>query len=132
NVPSNNAGAAYPGRRETVDGLEMTFAVNYLAPFLLTNLLLDVLKASAPARIVNVSSVTQKSGYIQMDDLQEVKRYRPMRVYGQSKLAVVLVTYALTAWLQGAGVMANCLQPRLLATDCAQGEGAGAVSLPVE
>src|ERR1700736_1718231 len=67
----NNAGAAFPGRRrETVDGLEMTFAVNYLAPFLLTNLLLDMLKASAPARIVNVSSASHKSGYIQIDDLQ--------------------------------------------------------------
>src|SRR2546426_10967470 len=62
----NNAEAAFPGRRrETVDGLEMTFAVNYLAPFLLTNLLLDVLKASVPARIVNVSSDAQASGYIQ-------------------------------------------------------------------
>jgi NAD(P)-dependent dehydrogenase (short-subunit alcohol dehydrogenase family) len=67
----NNAGAAFPGRRrETVDGLEMTFAVNYLAPFLLTNLLLDMLKASAPARIVNVSSAAHKSGSIQLDDLQ--------------------------------------------------------------
>ncbi len=123
----NNAGAAYPGRRETVDGLEMTFAVNYLAPFLLTNLLLDVLKASAPARIVNVSSVTQKSGYIQMDDLQEVKRYRPMRVYGQSKLAVVLFTYELARRLQGTGVMANCLHPGFVATNFAQSDGEPAV-----
>src|SRR5712691_11824201 len=81
----NNAGAAFPGRRrESVDGLEMTFAVNYLAPFLLTNVLLDMLTASAPARIVNVSSHSHEAGYIQLDDLQEVKRYRPMRVYGQS------------------------------------------------
>src|SRR5947209_12218418 len=72
----NNAVVAFPGRRETVDGLEMMFAVNYLAPFLLTNLLLDVLKASAPARIVNVSSATQAPGSIQMDDLQAKKDYR--------------------------------------------------------
>src|ERR1700730_3335222 len=92
----NNAGAAFPGRRrETVDGLEMTFAVNYLAPFLLTNLLLDVLKASAPARIVTVSSNAQASGSIQLDDLQAEKLYRPMRTYPQSKLAVVLFTYEL-------------------------------------
>src|SRR5438128_8074571 len=79
----NNAGAAFTGRRETVDGLEMTFAVNYLAPFLLTNWLLDVLNASAPARMVNVSSNSHKSGYIQMDDLQAETHYRS--AYPQSK-----------------------------------------------
>src|SRR5437867_6374736 len=77
----NNAGAAFPGRRETVDGLEMTFAVNYLAPFLLTHLLLDVLKASAPARVVNVSYGSHEAGYIQMDDLQGEKHNRSMRAY---------------------------------------------------
>ena len=116
----NNAGAAFPGRRETVDGLEMTFAVNYLAPFLLTHLLLDVLKASAPARVVNVSSNSHKSGYIQMDDLQEEKRYRSMQVYGQSKLAVVLFTYELARRLQGTGVTANCLHPGFVATHFGQ------------
>ena len=115
----NNAGAAFPGRRrETVDGLEMTFAVNYLAPFLLTNLLLDVLKASAPARIVNVSSATQASGYIQMDDLQAEKHYRS--AYGQSKLAEVLFTYELARRLQGTGVTANCLHPGFVATNFGQ------------
>ena len=116
----NNAGAAFPGRRETVDGLEMTFAVNYLAPFLLTNLLLDVLKASTPARIVNVSSNSHEAGYIQLDDLQEVKRYRSMRVYGQSKLAVVLFTYELARRLQGTSVTANCLHPGFVATHFGQ------------
>src|SRR5205085_10795931 len=118
----NNAGAAFTGRRETVDGLEMTFAVNYLAPFLLTHLLLDVLKASAPARIVNVSSATQASGYIQMDDLQAEKHYRS--AYGQSKLAVVLFTYELARRLQGTGVTANCLHPGFVATHFGQ-SGAG-------
>src|SRR5947208_1507841 len=97
----NNAGVANLSRRETVDGLEMTFAVNYLAPFLLTNLLLDKLKTSAPARIVNVSSAAHTSGSIQMDDLQAEKLYRPMRTYPQSKLAVVLFTYELARRLQG-------------------------------
>ena len=123
----NNAGAAFPGRRETVDGLEMTFAVNYLAPFLLTNLLLDMLKASAPARIVNVSSASHKSGYIQMDDLQGEKHNRSMRAYPQSKLAIVLFTYELARRLQGTGVTANCLDPGFVATNIGQ---TGA-SLPV-
>jgi NAD(P)-dependent dehydrogenase (short-subunit alcohol dehydrogenase family) len=117
----NNAGAAFPGqRRETVDGLEMTFAVNYLAPFLLTNLLLDVLKASTPARIVNVSSNSHEAGYIQMDDLQEEKHYKSMRVYGQAKLAVVLFSYELARKLQGTGVTANCLHPGFVATHFGQ------------
>src|SRR5713101_9170688 len=123
----NNAGAAFPGRRrETVDGLETTFAVNYLAPFLLTNLLLDALKASAPARIVNVSSASHKSGYIKMDDLQLEKKYRLMRAYGQSKLALVLFTYELARRLQGTGVTANSLHPGFVATNIGQ-SGVGRV-----
>ena len=129
----NNAGAAFTGRRrETGDGLEMTFAVNYLAPFLLTNLLLDVLKASVPARIVNVSSNSHEAGYIQMDDLQGEKRYKSMRVYGQAKLAVVLFTYAVARNLQGTGVTANCLHPGFVATNFAQSDGAPAVRLLVK
>ena len=126
----NNAGAAFPGRRrETVDGVEITFAVNYLAPFLLTNLLLDMLKASAPARIVNVSSAAHTSGSIQMDDLQAEKLYRPMRTYPQAKLAVVLFTYELARRLQGTGVTANCLHPGFVATNFAQSDGGPAVRL---
>lgn len=117
----NNVGAAFPGRRrETVDGAEMTFAVNYLAPFLLTRLLLDVLKASAPARIINVSSAAQASGHLQMDDLQAEKRYRPMRAYPQAKLALVLFTYELARRLQGTGVTVNCLHPGFVATHFGQ------------
>src|SRR5436189_1146360 len=123
----NNAGATFPGRRrETVDGLEMTFAVNYLAPFLLTNLLLDTLKASAPARIVNVSSESHQSGYIKMDDLELEKGYRLMRAYGQSKLALVLFTYELARRLQGTGVTANCLHPGFVATNIGQ-NGVGSI-----
>src|SRR5713101_6631271 len=128
----NNAGATFPGRRETVDGVEMTFAVNYLAPFLLTHVLLDMLKASAPARIVNVSSDAHASGSIQMDDLQAEKRYRPMRTYPQAKLAVVLFTYELARRLQGTGVTANCLHPGFVATHFAQSDGGSAVRLLVK
>jgi NAD(P)-dependent dehydrogenase (short-subunit alcohol dehydrogenase family) len=128
----NNAGAAFTGRRrETVDGLEMTFAVNYLAPFLLTNLLLDMLTASAPARIVNVSSNSHEAGYIQLDDLQ-AEHHRPMRAYEQSKLAVVLFTYELARRLQGTGVTANCLHPGFVATHIGQSDAGPAFRLLVK
>jgi NAD(P)-dependent dehydrogenase (short-subunit alcohol dehydrogenase family) len=123
----NNAGAAFSERRETVDGLEMMFAVNYLAPFLLTNLLLDVLKASTPARIVNVSSAAQESDSIDLDDLQAEQHFSAMRAFRQSKLAIVLFTYELARSLQGTGVTANCLDPGFVATNIGQ-RGA---SLPV-
>jgi NAD(P)-dependent dehydrogenase (short-subunit alcohol dehydrogenase family) len=126
----NNAGIFMLNRRETVDGLEMTFAVNYLAPFLLTNLLLDVLKASASARIVNVSSDSHLEGYIKMDDLQAEKHYRSMRAYGQSKLALVMFTYELARRLQGTGVTANCLHPGFVATNIGQ-SGIGPVGRTV-
>jgi NAD(P)-dependent dehydrogenase (short-subunit alcohol dehydrogenase family) len=116
----NNAGGVNLSRRETTDGLEMTFAVNYLTPFLLTNLLLEKLIASAPSRIVNVSSESHQSGYIKMDDLQLEKGYRIMRAYGQSKLALVLFTYELARRLQGTGVTANCLHPGFVATNIGQ------------
>jgi NAD(P)-dependent dehydrogenase (short-subunit alcohol dehydrogenase family) len=123
----NNAGVVMLKRRETVDGLEMTFAVNQLAPFLLTNLLLDTLKASAPARIVNVSSESHEAGFIRMDDLQSKHNYRFMRVYGQSKLALVLFTYELAHRLEGTGVTANCLHPGFVATNIGQ-RGVGPIT----
>lgn len=130
-INNAGAGAAFTGRRETVDGLEMTFAVNYLAPFLLTNLLLDVLKASTPARIVNVSSNSHEAGYIKLDDLQ-AEHYRWMRAYGQSKLAVVLFTYELARGLQGTGVTANCLHPGFVATNFGQRDVGPTVRLLVK
>ena len=122
----NNAGVVNLKRRETSDGFEATFAVNYLAPFLLTNLLLEKLKASAPARIVNVSSESHQAGYINMDDLQSEQHYKFMRAYGQSKLALVLFTYELARRLQGTGVTANCLHPGFVATNIGQ-NGVGSV-----
>src|SRR5437016_5619581 len=127
----NNAGIVNLTRRETSDGFEMTFAVNYLAPFLLTNLLLEKLKASAPSRIVNVSSESHQSGYIRMDDLQLEKGYRIMRAYGQSKLALVLFTYELARRLQGTGVTANCLHPGFVATNIGQ-NGVGSIGRSID
>jgi NAD(P)-dependent dehydrogenase (short-subunit alcohol dehydrogenase family) len=116
----NNAGVVTLKRQETIDGLETTFAVNQLAPFLLTNLLLDTLKASVHARIINVSSDAQEAGYIDLDDLQSQKRYRSLRAYSQSKLALTLFTYELARRLQGSGVTANCLHPGFVATKIGQ------------
>jgi retinol dehydrogenase-14 len=111
-VMVNNAGTFEGVRSVTEDGLETTFAVNHLAPFLLTNLLLPVLTASAPSRIVTVSSTGHGYGTtIHFDDLQCERRYGAMRAYSQSKLANVLFTYELARRLEGTGVTANCLHP---------------------
>jgi len=113
----NNAGLARPRRSVTPDGYETTFQVNYLSPFLLTNLVLDLLKRSAPSRVVNVSSVSHFSGRMKMDDLQLEKGYGSMKAYSQSKLALVLFTYELARRLDGTGVTANCLHPGGVATN---------------
>ncbi len=120
----NNAGVFMMSRKATVDGLEMTFAVNYLAPFLLTNLLLDKLQNSAPARIVNVSSESHQSGYIKIDDLQAEKGYRSWNAYGQSKLALVMFTYELARRLQGTDMTVNCLHPGFVSTNIGQSDTA--------
>jgi len=91
----NNAGAFFRRRQETVDGIEMTFALNHLGYFLLTNLLLETIKASAPARIINVSSRSHARAQINFDDLQSRSSYRGLQAYAQSKLAIVLFTYEL-------------------------------------
>ena len=112
----NNAAIVPLRRQETADGLEMQFAVNHLAYFLLTYLLLHVLKSSAPARIVNVSSQTHQWGAIDFDDLQGERSYDPQAAYAQSKLANVLFTYELARRLAGTGVTANCLHPGVIRT----------------
>jgi len=117
----NNAGVIRSERITTQDGLETTFAVNYLAYFLLTNLLLDVLKASAPSRIVNVASGEQRNGTIDFDDLQGEKGYKGAKAYSQSKLATVLFTYELARRLEGSGVSANCLHPGVVGTNLGSG-----------
>lgn len=117
----NNAGGANNTRQVTPDGYEATFAANYLAPFLLTELLLDVLKASAPARIVNVSSAAHVRGKLDFDDLQGEKSYNLWKAYGQAKLALILSTYELARRLQGSGVTVNALHPGVIASNFDQG-----------
>jgi retinol dehydrogenase 12 len=112
----NNAGAVFTQREISVDGYERTWALNHLAEFLLTQLLLDNLEASAPARIVNVSSAAHTSGKIDFDNLRGEKKYSGLAAYSQSKLANVLFTYALARRLAGKGVTANCLHPGVVAT----------------
>ena len=113
----NNAGIITKKRILTADKLETQFAVNHLAYFLLTNLLLDTLKASAPARIVNVSSQAHQGVSIDFDDLQSERSYRRTHVYAWTKLANVLFTYELSRRLEGTQVTANCLHPGLIATN---------------
>jgi NAD(P)-dependent dehydrogenase (short-subunit alcohol dehydrogenase family) len=112
----NNVGGFWGSRHVTADGLERTFAVNHLAPFLLTDLLLDRLKASAPARIVTVSSAAHTTGKINFDDLQAEGRYSGSPAYNQSKLANVLFTYELSRRLAGSGVTATVLHPGVVRT----------------
>ena len=107
----NNVGGFWATRHVTEDGLERTFAVNHLAAFLLTDLLLDRLKASAPARVVTVSSNAQSLGAIDFEDLQGERRYSGQDAYNQSKLASVLFTYELARRLVGTGVTATVLHP---------------------
>jgi retinol dehydrogenase-12 len=116
----NNAGAMLSERSTTPDGLETTFQVNHLGPFLLTSLLLDKLKASAPARIVNVASTAHRGGSLDFDDLQSENGYNGMRVYGTSKLCNILFTRELARRLEGTGVTANSLHPGTVRTGFGQ------------
>lgn len=107
----NNAAIVPAKRTATEDGFETQFAVNHLAPFLLTNLLLERLTASAPARVVVVASDVHHNTVMPWNDLQSTEKYSPIRAYKQSKLANVLFTYELARRLDGSGVTANCLHP---------------------
>ena len=119
----NNAGLVLSERTETPDGIEMQLAINHLAPFLLTNLLLDLLKESAPSRIVTVSSDAHRWAKIDLDDLQSRKRYRGMQVYGKTKLANIMFTYELAERLEGTGVTANCMHPGGVNTNFGNNQG---------
>ncbi len=111
----NDAGAHIQERRLSPDGIELNLAINHLAAFLLTNLLLDILRASAPARIVNVASASM-ARTIDPTDLQSARRFVPFEAYGRAKLATVLCTYALARRLAGSGVTVNALHPGITAT----------------
>jgi retinol dehydrogenase 12 len=113
----NNAGALFAKRQLSEDGIEMTFALNHLAYFLLTNLLLDLLKAADSARIINVSSEAHRHGRLDFLDLQGQHRYSGWRAYSRSKLANILFTYELVRRLEGTGIQANALHPGFVATN---------------
>lgn len=123
NVLVNNAGATYSKRRESVDGIEMAFALNHLGYFLLTNLLLDELKAGAPSRIVIVSSELHKRATLDFDDLESKRKYSGMAAYRLSKLANMLFACELTRRLEGTGVTVNTLSPGLVATNIGLQDG---------
>jgi NAD(P)-dependent dehydrogenase (short-subunit alcohol dehydrogenase family) len=120
----NNAGAVNVTRRLTDDGVELTWAVNHLAPFLLTNLLLERIKASAPARIATTASGAHNGAEIPFDDLAGERAYgRGFHRYSQTKLANILFTLELARRLQGTGVSANCFHPGVVATGFARNNG---------
>jgi retinol dehydrogenase-14 len=127
----NNVGGYWNTRHVTADGLERTFALNHLAPFLLTNLLLDRLQQSAPARVVTVSSSAHAQGRIDFDDLQGERSWSGARAYSQSKLANVLFTYELARRLQGTSVTANALHPGVARTAFGAEDPAGVQRLLV-
>ena len=112
----NNAGLWETKRKESDDGIEMNFAVNHLAPFLMTNLLLDTIKKSAPARIISVASTAHKYGKMRFNDPEGKKSWGSMQSYAQSKLANILFTRRLARDLEGSGVTANCLHPGVVNT----------------
>ena len=119
----NNAGAAFGKRELTADGFEATFGLNHLSYFLLTHELLDVLKSTAPARIVNVASRAHRRGKIDFNDLMHEKKYSGFMVYSDSKLANMLFSYELARKLEGTRVTVNCLHPGVVATNISAGNG---------
>jgi NAD(P)-dependent dehydrogenase (short-subunit alcohol dehydrogenase family) len=112
----NNAGAMFAGRRVTAEGLEMTFALNHMAYFLLTAALAERLAAAAPARVVSTASQAHQGASLDLSDLQGAKGYNGWRAYGRSKLANILFTWEAARRLAGAGVTANCFHPGVVAT----------------
>ena len=119
----NNVGAISQHRTESADGTEMTFALNHLAPFLLTNLLFDLLQVSAPARVVTVSSAAHTWGTMDFTDLDYRKGYGGWKAYGRSKLANILFTYELARRSAGTGVTSNALHPGFVASDFGHNNG---------
>ncbi|HII40142.1 MAG TPA: SDR family oxidoreductase [Thermoplasmata archaeon] len=112
----NNAGVLAFRRRLAPNGVESHFSVNVLGPFLLTNLLIPVLEASAPSRVINVGSATHFSGHVDFDNLQGEREYRFIRAYSNSKLEILLLTYELARRLDGQGVTVNCVHPGAIRT----------------
>lgn len=126
----NNAGAMFTSRQLSADGLEMTFAVNHMAYFVVTNALLPKLKTTPGARIVSTASDAHRGARIDFDDLQSEKRYVGFSVYGESKLCNILFNRELAKRLAGSGVTANCLHPGFVATRFGDNSG-GIVSVAI-
>ena len=119
----NNAGGFFASRQVSADGIELTWALNHMSYFLLTNLLIDTLRASAPARVVNVSSDAHRSGVMRWDDLQFTRSYNGWAAYAQSKLANILFSNELARRLEGTGMTSNALHPGFVATRFAHNNG---------
>jgi retinol dehydrogenase-12 len=119
----NNAGAMFVNRAVSKDGYELTFAVNHLAPFLLTHLLLNTLKSASEARIVTTASQAHRAGALDFADLQATRKYSAMGAYGRSKLANILFTRTLARRLEGTTVTATCLHPGFVRTSIARDMG---------
>ena len=119
----NNAGAVFNKRQVTPEGFERTLAANYLAPFLLTHELLNLLKNSSPSRIINLTSGLEKKGKVDLDDLQSEKNYAGMQVYTNAKLMLILFTYELAKRLEGTRVTANVVMPGFVATNLGKSSG---------
>jgi NAD(P)-dependent dehydrogenase (short-subunit alcohol dehydrogenase family) len=120
----NNAGAMFTTRQLSPDGIELTWALNHLAPFLLTTLLLDRLRQSAPARIITTASGAHRDAHIPFDDLAAERGFKGFGRYGETKLANILFTTELARRLEGSGVTANCFHPGLVATGFNRNNGA--------
>jgi NAD(P)-dependent dehydrogenase (short-subunit alcohol dehydrogenase family) len=119
----NNAGGFFASRQVSADGIELTWALNHMSYFLLTNLLIDTLRASAPARVINVSSDAHRGGVIRWDDLLFTRGYNGWAAYAQSKLANILFSNELARCLEGTGVTSNALHPGFVATRFAHNNG---------
>jgi len=119
----NNAGAVFSKRDVTTEGFERTLAVNYLAPFLLTHELLPLLKTSAPARVINLSSGLARRAELNLDDLQTESGYKSRKVYGKVKLMVEMFTYELARQLENTGVSVNVVHPGFVATNLGRSSG---------
>ncbi len=121
----HNAGGVFARRQTTSEGLERTFALNVLTPFLLTDLLADALRAGAPARVVMVSSAAHQGAHVPWDDLQSAHGYSGFRVYGRSKLELILLTRELADRFRGSGVTVNAVHPGFVASGFAQNNRGG-------
>jgi NAD(P)-dependent dehydrogenase (short-subunit alcohol dehydrogenase family) len=119
----NNAGAVFSKREDTDEGFERTLAVDYLGPFLLSHESLDILKISAPSRIINLSSGLYKSGRVDLCDLQSLKSFDGMKAYSNAKLMVLMFTYELARRLEGTGVTVNAAMPGFVATNLGRNSG---------